>query len=378
MTKTLKLDISNPLGLRLVGSEEDSKKSIEDELLEQDIDGNQRKRRQSKRIDTTQYENDSSDEEYKPKNKEKETQNDEDGSESDMFSDDEPTEPEEKTNKNTNTIKLLNEEELREELGVEGEDYEKISDVEDSESDEVKKPKLDAFNIKEELKEGRFDEAGNYIRITKDSDDEEKELKDEEWYEGLKKKDFRKAKKAQEDREKQRIEKQNLRSIEKLENLLIDLISILEPVESSIEALQRFSAKPKKKKAKWTNEERSKEDERSKTVMKITELCENIIGKGISDVYDLEKEELMLIYKQETGEQYKKPVEVKADNDVEISHLNDNILWEFRWLEDNQIHGPYSNSEMTYWKDNYFGNRVEVRKVGTQSFIHIEQLTHFE
>lgn len=71
----------------------------------------------------------------------------------------------------------------------------------------------------------------------------------------------------------------------------------------------------------------------------------------------------------------KRSREESDDEDDENSQIN-NIdygekIWEFRWIgdenEDKVINGPYSSYEMNHWKETYFENKVEVRKLVKQN-----------
>ncbi|KAK2809886.1 hypothetical protein FQN49_008584, partial [Arthroderma sp. PD_2] len=60
-------------------------------------------------------------------------------------------------------------------------------------------PLLDAFNMRAEQEDGRFDDAGNYVRKAMDPD-----AVHDSWLEGVSKKDMRKAREAAEKREEER------------------------------------------------------------------------------------------------------------------------------------------------------------------------------
>lgn len=81
----------------------------------------------------------------------------------------------------------------------------------------------------------------------------------------------------------------------------------------------------------------------------------------------------------------KRSREESDDEDDENSQIN-NIdygekIWEFRWIgdenEDKVINGPYSSYEMNHWKETYFENKVEVRKIGETKFQNIEYINEF-
>lgn len=409
--------------LKLRGESTENRKNeeaqdLEEQLLEQDIEGNKKRRYQKKsKVDTSQYNDDSSDEDYDARAQPSAPTNgnNSDESDSDMFaSDDEDkkeTDIEPKVKKPK--VEFLDVRQFEKELDVDqnqskrdkseeeevddddgdNDDDDDDDDVEEErydaeyynnqEHDQTikrppkKEPKLDAFNLKQEQNEGRFDIEGNFIRAD-DSGDEQ----DNNWLDGIKKRDIKEAKKAQEKREKLQKERQKLRgSITEVE-LFFNLITLLQPVETPLEALQRLNkAKPKKKlKVQGVDEEeKEKEKTRRESVVKITDLCENLIEKGVRDVYELEREDLMLKYKEESGEQYAKPksAENKEQTTTIDTEAGESKKWEFRWSGDDKIHGPYGAHEMMYWKGNYFQDRAEVRELGHENFTHITLVSKF-
>lgn len=396
MPSSVQFDPSNPLKLRKVDDEE--VKGDEELLLEQDLGGN--KKRSRKNIDTTQYNDDSSDDEFEtnPKRAEKgndDDDDDDDDSDSDMFSSDEE-QKEDKPELKKPKVELLDLDELEKELEVDqsiaradqneeekdeedvSADLEYYNNQEETHATKARfEPKLDAFNLKAEQSEGRFDADGNYIAL------DEPESEDE--FASVKKKDIKKAKEAQLERERQELERRSQREELTTEVALESLIPLLKPVESPLEALQRLNkgkAKKRSKRIEISNEEKKKEGERSMKVTSITEYAEALIEKGFKDVYELEREELMLKYREETGRTFKvirdepKPedVVIKSQEPIKLM-FNEETKWEFRWLGDEQIHGPHSTNEIRYWKHNYFQSRAEIRQVGTTTFYHIDTVS---
>jgi CD2 antigen cytoplasmic tail-binding protein 2 len=157
---------------------------------------------------------------------------------------------------------------------------------------------------------------------------------------------------------------------------------VLKPVESPLEALQRYNkGKPAHRKRSVKITKSLEEQRRELQVLELTEYCESLIEKGFRNVYELEKEELMLKYREESGKNYVKP-KVEDDSKAKEEKANEannpteeQGKWQFKWLGDDQVHGPYGLNEMVYWKDNYFGSKVEVRRVGEEEFIHIDKVT---
>lgn len=233
-------------------------------------------------------------------------------------------------------------------------------------------PIIEAFDLLEEAEEGRFDANGNFIRNTHDSDDDKKE----EWMD-LKTSDIKKAKKAQLERnrlDKERRMNESASEFTPIAKLLSDLIELLEPVETPMEALARLSPPKKSKSKKKDCKCIENNQERKKMVIQITELCDQLINKkGIINTYELTKEELMRKYTQETDNDYKqgsrgqKRTREDDEDNTKDDYYGDKI-WEFKWNGQDEIHGPYSEFEMYHWSKDYFQNNVVVRKIGEEDF----------
>lgn len=226
---------------------------------------------------------------------------------------------------------------------------------------------LEAFNLQDEAEHGTFDKDMNYTREA-NSDDETTE---DAWMGGVKSADIAKAKKAQETRQQAAAKPRHVRA---LTDLLQSIIEILEPAETALEALARLRP-PKKRKRGSSNEA---DDTRKKTVFELTECCEQLISlKGVRDAYDMSREELMRLYKREAGQEFSsKSHKRKADtlDSPETSPGYGEAIWEFRWLGETDINGPFSSYEMKYWVDNYFENKVEVRRQGSGHFVPVQKV----
>lgn len=405
---TLEFDSSNPLVLkrRKADTESDSEP---DELLVDDISNNRNKskRRQRGGVNADEYLSDSSDDEEIPNNNMQKTKESKDDSD-DMFGsddedndndDDETSQGVPKNKKKKNAVELLDIDEFEKELNQDEDGFndarfdshmnEDDDDDDDEDDDDEapndyyldpesqhyrkpkRDPKMDAFSLKDD--EGAYDKDGNYYRVV-ESDQEE----DEDW-QGVKKSEIKKAKIA-EDKRKQ-IEEDKLRAkaqdlSENSEELCNKLISMLEPLQSPMELLQNLAkAKPKKvikgKKIKLSEEERQKEQEIGDKVTLITSCCETIGEEWFEDIYSLEREEIIRRFKDHFGHNY-----VRPKSEATVEEAQDSLKeWQFRWLGDSQIHGPYTTHEMKYWKETYFQDRVEVRKIGQTDFTHVSQMT---
>lgn len=233
---------------------------------------------------------------------------------------------------------------------------------------------LEAFNLREEAETGTFDKDMNYTK-RENSDDENEE---DAWLMGIKGTEIRKAREAQLKLDERKVTP--LQSILTTEELLENLIGLLEPAETPMEALVRLS--PKKSRKSKKNED---DQERKKMVFSITEFCESLSNeKGIYTVYDMSREELMRSYYSQTGREYqtrgiKRGIDEIEDNDVKPAEQNADEgtleneygekIWEYRWIDSrDDVLGLFSSYEMKFWKETYFNNSVEVRLTGTNEF----------
>jgi CD2 antigen cytoplasmic tail-binding protein 2 len=241
-------------------------------------------------------------------------------------------------------------------------------------------PKVDAFNMRNENEEGKFDESGNFIRRAADPDS-----KHDAWMQGLSKKDIKKAREAQEKRDEERRQRELADDALLTYDLLATLIQHLQKAETVLEALQRLNkARAQKKKSKWQKPkgrngsdamdldtdkatiEDPTERKRREAVEAITGAADQLLTRGQTDIYDTERERLMRQYGQEKGEEW---VDTAAAGDADDDPTTTlDRQWEYRWADGRdgkERHGPYDGSTMAAWNDaGYFGEGVEFCAVG--------------
>ena len=235
-------------------------------------------------------------------------------------------------------------------------------------------PKLDAFNMKGEQEEGRFDDQGNFVRKAADPD-----AVHDSWLEGVSKKDMKRAKEAADKRDDElrakRIEDDKLLT----SDILKDLIPYLETGETVLEALARLGKGKKKGTPRWQQKKwRRESDEmdvdkveaedpaerrRREAVENITGAADRLLTRGQTEIYDTERELLMRQFSRETGEQW-----VEHPRQVDEDEEDANKQWEYRWSDardGGDAHGPYDGKMMKAWDEaGYFGEGVEYREVG--------------
>ncbi|KAF2005502.1 hypothetical protein P154DRAFT_571227 [Amniculicola lignicola CBS 123094] len=220
-------------------------------------------------------------------------------------------------------------------------------------------PRLDAFNMKAEQEEGRFDEAGNYVRKAFDPD-----AAQDAWLDGISKKDMKKARLAKEAQEAERRERQRQDDAIDTSAVLSQLLEYLDRGESAIEALARLNKivlkrppKPGKKNPQDMDVEVDPAEEKAaaKAQAAIDAICDcasKLDRRDVDDAWGTEREMLLRLYKRETGEDWKDPNPNK---------------WEMRWLADveQKAHGLYPAATMIAWTEaGHFEAGAEFRRVG--------------
>ncbi|EEH02874.1 conserved hypothetical protein [Histoplasma capsulatum G186AR] len=168
-------------------------------------------------------------------------------------------------------------------------------------------------------REGRFDEAGNFVRKAADPD-----AIHDTWLEG------QKPKWQNRNRNRQRGSKNGTEDEEMGED---------DPAEIA----------------------------RKRVIEDVTGAADILLSRGQSEIYDTERELLMRQYKRETGEDWVDSA--RAEDAPSKIETDASPLWEYRWsdLRDGgAAHGPYDGAMMESWHAaGYFGEGVEFRKVGT-------------
>ncbi|RIB22517.1 hypothetical protein C2G38_2140170 [Gigaspora rosea] len=241
--------------------------------------------------------------------KEKTTENDLD----DMFAEDEPVSKQKEVyDIDKKKIRYLESDEIV------GHDY-SSKDTFDYESGE---PMIEAFNMKAELEEGKFDEAGNYIRNKKDP-----EAFHDNWLQGISSKDIEKARIAHEKKEQER----KLKEAQEASNVPMDRISIWKELltimkrgEKLLDTFQRlgggagaksknkrasrqYSKKPKGKsmevsqppEQKELSAEEIEQQQRKKSIERLTDLSDKMMALGHFSVYEDTWEQILENLKKE-------------------------------------------------------------------------------
>ncbi|KAF8446626.1 hypothetical protein BGX38DRAFT_1193585 [Terfezia claveryi] len=285
-------------------------------------------------------------------------------------------------------------------------------------------PKLDAFNMRGEMEEGRFDASGNFVRNAADAD-----AVHDSWLEGVSRKEMKKAKEAHEKREEEIRRKARAEDELLTSDMLSTLIVGMETGETVLEALARLGQERKKKVAqagkeagvkngsaggkkipKWKQKKREvhgedameiegaahqltpaaeqvqKVDKHYKELIeKLTGAADSLLTRGQLEIYDDSREMLMRQYRRETGEAWSLPIgaqrspsplqkAVEAEARVSTPESGNGVSrgevqWEYRWTDGRDggsVYGPFPSKDMKTWNQHgFFGEGVEFRKAGS-------------
>ncbi|KAL5612141.1 hypothetical protein BROUX41_000315 [Berkeleyomyces rouxiae] len=260
-------------------------------------------------------------------------------------------------------------------------------------------PKLEAFNLKQEQEEGRFDEAGNYVRQAAETGAEH-----DKWLDGLSKKEMKKAAEAHRNREAEAARLRRQEDELLTEELLATLIRNLERTETPLEALARLGKNTGKVKAKakkmpaWKLKKMRQKDGadadaavdadtstaaaldadaiRAKAAIDaITNAADKLLSRDHEEIYDEERELLVRQWQRETGREWvdePTATAVSSGEDAQDGTVADadgsaQRMWQFRWTDGRDgdaVQGPFDGPTMKAWQDaGYFGEGVEFKLV---------------
>jgi len=269
--------------------------------------------------------------------------------------------------------------------------------------------KIEPFNMNDEFEEGDFDESG-YYTLKKNSNESH-----DPWLDSITIKDVQKAKEAQE-RLNARMEEDTQTVNHPKSKLLKDILLILRPKETTLQALKRLGGKGNKPGQNKNKKNESEKDERTEEQKKrdlehfdtLTEYSYQLMSKGVPEIYSYTYEQLGELLSKElpnskdqkgkqkekensnqTPKEKSKPKEEEAENsDEELERLseraeqnkinnnnqnnNDNgnqIIWRYKWTEDGEIYGPFNSQQMQAWAEQgAFAGGILVAKGNSTDF----------
>lgn len=285
----------------------------------------------------------------------------------------------------------------------------KDDDIEGQEDDTLDNDdgiKITPFNLKEEQQEGSFSKDGNFVWDKKD------ELKDA-WLDDI---DWMKVKtKSKKELEKEEQEDEDEDEMQEnyseIENYKL-MMEFMRPGESVAKALRRLgggkaamSASQRWKKKKAGVVEDPEEKENKEKMLKLTGFADSILSRsGNMEIYEETYEGILFKIKADEEKKIKpktaipedideddaldmfadslddKSESTKEKTDTKKIGLSDDVMWEFKWKEDDEeVHGPHPSQSMLDWQESgYFEDGVLVRKVGSSTEFNNSKRIDFE
>lgn len=263
-------------------------------------------------------------------------------------------------------------------------DIRQIRAQEAAEVDEEDGIKFTAFNLEEEMEDGHFDKAGNFI-FKKNTDIKDNWLEDIDWS-SIKKQANNSAKMAYNS------DSESSSEGEPIDRTVIyeKIVPLLQPGESVKQGIRRYGgcvgANKSKNRNKAKKEEVSAEDKEKMGLL--CDYANELVNDGEMDIYQFTYEKLNYLIKtankksnyasivsgdKDGGEfdmfsdtfDASKPTEKDSEEKG-----SDEVLWEYRWKDsdEEEIHGPFPTSKMVEWQNDAYFDEVFVRKVGSTQF----------
>ncbi|KAI9293283.1 hypothetical protein K502DRAFT_331664 [Neoconidiobolus thromboides FSU 785] len=243
-----------------------------DESIDDDEDLEKKKdKRGSVKLDGYQSDTDSETEKYNKKNLDH----------LDMFDD----EQEDIGSKKSKKVKLINVEDIE---GQEDGDEDYFKEENEGEV------KIEAFNLKDDMEEGKFDENGNFVWNKKDP-----ESIHDGWLQSIGKKEIEDARLAKEKKDLKEREinaKENELAQFTKEEIMVMIVNLLKPKESIITGLARLGKYNKKRGGRNKNKKNKKPEEEvelneaeraeyQKQFEELTEYANHLMENGMLDIY---------------------------------------------------------------------------------------------
>lgn len=207
------------------------------------------------------------------------------------------------------------------------------------------------FNLKREMEEGHFDEAGNYF--------EDKTARaGDEWLEGVAVYKGPVPVQRDDDEEEEDVPPADQAA------LMADVLKHLRPSETVAGALRRLG-KESGKKEPGPDPKKSAED-----LLALTAAADGMLGVGCYDIYQYTYEKLAFeleSLKERTGA--RKSQASAADSEAP-AEAGDAVMFEYKWSEEEgaETYGPFTAQQMQAWhQEGYFQEGAVCREVGKAS-----------
>ncbi|XGW13573.1 hypothetical protein V3C99_000135 [Haemonchus contortus] len=264
----------------------------------------------------------------------------------------------------------------------------KVEGQEDSTLDFDGSTKITAFNMKEDLEDGHFDDTGNFIFNKK-----EKEIKDN-WLDEI---DWSKVKEKAGEQWEQSNDQDDeapppvLNDIRRKE-IFSALIAIVKPNQTVAKALTELKkakglTAAEERKLRWKAKKEGKtlaESDSQKDTRLISGLADELISAGHMDVYEWTREKIEFFLKKlestavDSVDMFSDEPATNSSTSTEAANTvfdEEEQKWEYKESETAEIQGPFTSSEMARRQQNgKLASGGLARKCGSASFNPIARI----
>ncbi|KAJ2488262.1 hypothetical protein IWW37_004942 [Coemansia sp. RSA 2050] len=190
---------------------------------------------------------------------------------------------------------------------IEGQEMSSASRTEDSGSYKGKEPerdasgsddesgrgriRIEAFNMKEDFEEGKFDASGNFVWNKQDP-----QAYQDDWLNGVSQSAIALARESKAKRDSESLHMPGNGRWETNDDIIIEILNTLRPRETVLTALARIGGPKQKSKNKWANkkgkqkspnaDDSGREAERKQAIEHLTVLADQAMARGMADIYE--------------------------------------------------------------------------------------------
>lgn len=271
-------------------------------------------------------------------------------------------------------------------------DMDKIEGQEETGQEYEGNTKIMAFNMQEDLEEGHFDAAGNFIFNKKENEIEDAWLDNIDWANVKANAGEQWHQKNEEDNTTTKIFEGN-----ELKSVYERIALMLKPNETIERALARFGKEKglsaaEERKKRWAAKKAGKEysDEGTVALKELTELADALVSNGELEAYQYTLEKLRHMVQDieckavDVLDMFSDsvPNSTAGENSAEDSNgaakvVSDAVMWEYKLSDDDnaEIVGPVSSEEMLkLQEEGKFENGGWARKKSTKTFYSVARL----
>ncbi|TKR68316.1 hypothetical protein L596_024313 [Steinernema carpocapsae] len=266
----------------------------------------------------------------------------------------------------------------------------KIHGQEEGTQDYEGNVKITAFNMKEDMEDGHFDSAGNFIFNKNENEIKDGWLDNIDWTQVKRRagKNWEK----EGDQNDEEGEEAVPPSDGQLKEMYARLVSHLKPNETIMAAIKRIGAQrlsaAEERKRRWAAKKAGQdvETDQTKLVNELSGIADALVSQGHPEAYQFKKEQIeKLIEAMDEETSAMGSLDMFADEEPVASSRNagasasvdEEVKWEYKFseAEDAEIHGPVSTVEIIKLKDiQDMVCQGFARRVGSGAFYRVSRI----